>query len=165
MNLPASDFQILKLTTDFYNDYPNPPYLEILKKEKRAYNCILFQTHYNYYICVPYRTRISHTYAYCFKNSARSRKYRSGLDYTKIVIINKNEYIDNKDALVDKDEYNETMINIKRIEREALEYVEDYVGHIKGENVLHPQEFKRRYSFSPLKYFHRELGIFIESWE
>lgn len=82
MNLPDSDFQILKLTEDFYNAYPNPPYLEILKKEQRAYNCILFQTHYNYYICVPYRTEISHTYAYHFKNSVRSRKHRSGLDYT-----------------------------------------------------------------------------------
>ena len=159
MNLPANDSQILKLTTDFYEKYPNPPYLEILKKEQRPYNCILFQTHYNYYICVPYRTRISHTYAYCFKKSARSRKHRSGLDYTKIVIISKGEYIDNKDALVDQDEYIETMMNLKRIKREALKYVEDYVAHIKGVRALHPQEFRRRYAFSPLKYFHKELGI------
>lgn len=159
MNLPANDSQILKLTTDFYNAYPNPPYLEILKKERRAYNCILFQTHYDYYICVPYRTKISHTYAYRFQNSARSRKHRSGLDYTKIVIISKGQYIDDKDALVDQDEYNETMMNLKRIKREALKYVEDYVEHVKGVNILHPQEFKRRYSYSPLKYFHKELKI------
>ena len=36
------------------------------------------------------------------------------MDYTKIVIIKKSEYIDNIDALVDQDEYNETMKNLKR---------------------------------------------------
>lgn len=159
MNLPESDFQILKLTDVFYNVYPNPPYKEILMKRQRAYNCILFQTHYDYFICVPYRTEISHTYAYHFKNSERSVVHKSGLDYTKIVIINKGEYIDTRDALVDRDEYNETMVNLKRIKREALEFVEDYVAHIKGIRILHPQEFRRRYSYSPLKYFHKELGI------
>lgn len=159
MNLPENDFQILKLTDDFYNAYPNPPYIEILKKRQRAYNCILFQTHYDYYICVPYRTEITHQYAYRFKKSARSRAHKSGLDYTKIVIISKNEYIDNIDAIVDKDEYNETMTNLKRIKREALEYVEDYVGYMNGTKVLSPQEFRRRYNYSPLQYFHNELGI------
>ncbi len=99
MNLPDNDFQILKLTSDFYNAYPNPPYVEILQKQHRAYNCILFQLHYDYYICVPYRTEISHKYSYLFRNSARSRKHKSSLDYTKIVIISKSEYIDSKDVI------------------------------------------------------------------
>lgn len=159
MNTPESDFQVLRLTDDFYNAYPNPPYREILKKRQRAYNCILFQTHYDYYICVPYRSEIPHAFAYLFKKSVRSLKHRSGLDYTKIVIISKSEYVDNIDALVDKDEYNETVVNIKRIKREALEFVEEYVEHVKGIKKLSPQEFKRRYSFSPLQYFHDELGI------
>lgn len=105
MNLPENDYQILKLTDTFYETYPNPPFVEILKKRKRAYSCILFQTHFDYYICVPYRTEISHNYAYHFKSSVRSRKHRSGLDYTKIVIISNNEHIDSKGALVDQDEY------------------------------------------------------------
>ncbi|MBR5565715.1 MAG: hypothetical protein IKW08_06055 [Roseburia sp.] len=66
MYLSENDSQILKLTDVFYNTYPNPPYKEILKKQQRAYNCILFQTHYDYYICVPYRTEITHKYAYKF---------------------------------------------------------------------------------------------------
>lgn len=89
----------------------------------------------------------------------RSRTHKSGLDYTKIVIINKSEYIDNQDALVDQDEYNETMINLNRIKREALQFVEDYVAHIQGTKILHQQEFRRRYGYSPLKYFHNELGM------
>ena len=47
----------------------------------------------------------------------------------------------------DKDEYNETMVNLDRIKSEALEFVEDYVAHVKGEKVLHPSEYKRRYMF------------------
>ena len=159
MSLPENDYQILKLTDEFFNAYPNPPYVEILKKRQRAYNCILFQTHYGYFICVPYRTEISHKYAYHFKNSIRSRMHKSGLDYTKIVIITDAKYIDTQDALIDKDEYNETMVNLEKIKSEALMFVEDYVLHIKKQKMLHPKEFKRRYLFSPLKYFHAEMGI------
>ena len=79
--------------------------------------------------------------------------------YTKIVIITDTRFIDTQDALIDKDEYNETMVNLKKIKSEALAFVEEYVSHIKGEQLLHPKEFKRRYSFSPLKYFHAEMGV------
>ena len=159
MVLPENDYQILKLTDAFYNAYPKQLYPEILEKRKRAYNCILFQTHYDYYICVPYRTEITHKYAYHFKKSLRSRMHRSGLDYTKIIIIQDGTYIDTKDALLDKDEYNETMINIEKIKRESLIFVEDYVMHIQGVKLLQPQEFARRYNYSTLQYFHKELGI------
>ena len=159
MSLPENDYQILRLTDDFYKDYPNPPFIEILKKEKRAYTCILFQTHYGYFICVPYRTEISHKYAYHFKHTKRSLKHRSGLDYTKIVILTDGRYIDTQEAIVDKDEYKETVVNIETIKRHALTFVENYVEHIKGEKLMHVNEFRRRYAFSSLQYFHHELGI------
>lgn len=159
MHLPENDYQILKLTNKFYKDYPNPPYSEILKKQQRAYNCLLFETHYHYFICIPFRTEISHKYAYHFKQSLRSRKHKSGLDYTKIVIIRNPHYIENKVALIDKDEFNETMRNLERIKKESLIFVEDYMKCMRGEKILHTSEFKRRYGFSPLKYFHKELGI------
>ena len=69
------------------------------------------------------------------------------------------EYVESKEALLDKDEYNETIINIKRIKREALGFVEDYVAHATGKKVLQEQEFRRRYNYSPLRYFHKELKI------
>lgn len=159
MKLSDNDFQILRLTDAFYKAYPNPPHVEILKKKQRAYNCILFQSHYDYFVCVPYRTEISHAYAYHFKNSRRARKHKSGLDYTKILIINKLDYIDRCDAIIDNDEFNETMINLEKIKREALRYVEEYVDHKNGANVLHPEEYRRRYTYSTLKYFHKELGL------
>lgn len=149
----------MKLTDVFYREYPNPLYNEILKKNNRAYNCLLFQSHYDYFICIPYRSEISHKYAFHFTNTTRSKEHKSGLDYSKIVIITKTDYIDSVDAIIDKDEFKETMVNLKQIKKEALDFVEDYVLHMKGIKMLHEREFERRYGFSSLKYFHRELGI------
>ena len=42
MYLPENTYQILKLTDLFYDTYPDPLYKEILKKKKRAYNCLEF---------------------------------------------------------------------------------------------------------------------------
>lgn len=83
------DYQILNLTNKFYFDYPNPPYKEIVRKSGRLYNCLLVQSHYGYFICIPYRSNINHKYAFRFKGSARSKKTNSGLDYSKIVIVKK----------------------------------------------------------------------------
>ena len=162
MILPENDYQILKLTDVFYQAYPNPPYKEILKKNQRAYNCLLFQSHYDYFICIPYRSEINHKYAFHFSNTVRSRAHKSGLDYSKIVIIDKTEYIDSVNAIIDKDEFNETMVNLERIKKEALEFVEDYIFHMNGIKKLHKREFDRRYTFSPLQYFHNELRIVLK---
>lgn len=159
MKLPENDYQILKLTPLFYETFLTPTHKEILQKNNRAYNCLLFQTHYDYFIAVPYRSEIAHKYAYHFRYSKRSIKHRSGLDYTKIVIIDKKEYLDAKDAIIDKDEYNETIRNFDKIKEEVLQYIEDYIKHMKKIKLLSEREFQRRYKFSTLKYFHKELKI------
>lgn len=51
------------------------------------------------------------------------------------------------------------MVHLEKIRVEALVFVEEYVSHIKGEQLLHPKEFKRRYWFLSLKYFHAEMGV------
>ncbi len=159
MKLPENDYQILKLTPMFYEKYLTASHNEILQKNNRAYNCLLFQTHYDYFIAVPYRSEIAHKYAYHFRYSKRSIKHKSGLDYTKIVILDNTEYLDNKDAVIDKDEYNETIRNFEIIKEQVLHYVEDYIAYQRGLKTINEKEFQRRYRFSTLKYFHRELGI------
>ena len=159
MKLPENDYQILKLTPMFYNDYLNSSHTEILQKNNRAYNCLLFQTHYNFFIAVPYRSEIAHKYAYHFRYSKRSRIHKSGLDYTKIIIVGQNEYLDTKDAVIDNDEYNETIRNFNKIKQEVLEYVEEYMNYVEGRGRISEKEFERRYKYSTLKYFHKELGL------
>ena len=59
MNSPF-DYQILKLTDAFYNTYSKEEYPELLLKSGRSYNCLLIESHYGYFICVPFRTNIRH---------------------------------------------------------------------------------------------------------
>ena len=152
------DYAIYSLSDEFYRMYPDPPYKEILKKQSRGYACLLFQSHYGYFICVPYRSEISHKYAYHFRSSKRSQKHKSGIDYTKAVIIKELKYLD-KPILIDQDEYAETRKNIFYIAKKAEEYVETYKKYLKGEKKISNEEFFRRYRCTSLKYFHRELDI------
>lgn len=132
-NLPDYDYQVVKLNEDFYRDYPNADYPEIAIKEDRRYNCLLIQTHYDYFICVPFRSNVKHKSAFHFKSSQRSKRSKSALDYSKIVIIKDTKCLDNKQGIVDADEYREMMINLDRIVSEALKYVDDYVAFLKCE--------------------------------
>lgn len=154
------DYQVLNLTQQFYNDYPSPPYDELMRKDNRPYNCLLIQSHYDYFICIPYRTQINHKYAYKFKHSQRSKRAKSGLDFSKIAIIKNSDYVGITDAMVDKDEYNETRDNIEYIRNDAQEYIDDYINHIVGSSDKYDEiEFNRIYKYSTLAYFHNELGI------
>lgn len=154
------DYQILNLTQQFFADYPSPPYDEIIRKPGRPYNCLLIQSHYGYFICIPYRSHINHKHAYKFKNSVRSQRTKSGLDYSKIVIITNSIYLSTANAIVDKDEFVETREKIEYIKNDAQRYIDDYVAYKMGcRKKYDKKEFLRIYQYSTLQYFHKELGI------
>lgn len=154
-----SDYQILKLTNNFYLKYDKKEYPEILSKNNRPYNCILFETHYDYFICVPFRTNIKHSNAFKFSKSKRSKSNKSGLDYSKMIIVKDLDLLESKDAIIDKDEYKEVVQNIDKIKKGALEYLEDYIDYNLGKNNIHINEYQRRYKYTTLKYFHNEIFI------
>ncbi len=82
------------------------------------------------------------------------------MDYSKIVIVQKKEYLEDFDAVVDRDEYKETRDNIEYIKKDAQEYIDDYVNQINGNLQKYDEkEFQRIYNYSTLQYFHKELGI------
>ena len=64
-----------------------------------------------------------------------------------------------QNGIIDQDEFKQTMVHLETIKQEALTFVEDYILHIKGIHLLHNREFSRRYRYSPLQYFHNELGL------
>lgn len=95
-----------------------------------------------------------------FTGTARSRTAKSGLDYSKIVVIKDSDYLDpNMTAIVDQDEYTEMMRNLPSIVREANNYVDTYINHVNGTSPIHPREFARKYQYSTLPYFHDIMGI------
>lgn len=148
-------YQIYRLSAQFAKDYPSSQYPELLHKNNRPYTCLLIETKEDYFICVPFRSDINHNNAYLFKNSVRSRSKKSGLDYSKIVIIKDNSYLDNGSAVVDADEYAEMVTNINKIVNDVNNYVTTYIDHIKGVHVLHPRQYNRLYKYSSLPYFNK----------
>ena len=46
-------YEWVDLSDDFYNDYPHNLYPELLEKKERPYNCLLFPTRHDFYICIP----------------------------------------------------------------------------------------------------------------
>ena len=154
-------FDVYLLSERFIKDYPLNEYSELMYKQGRPYNCLLIDSHNNYFICVPFRSNINHSNAYMFKNTKRSRMTKSGLDYSKSLIITKHDYFDSMKAIVDADEYTETVQNINKIAKEVLKYVDRYIMHVSKKNILNDREFERKYKFSTLKYFHSELGLMV----
>ncbi len=147
------DVEIYKLSHQFVTDFPYSQYPELLKKQARPHYCLLIDLHCDYFICVPFRSDIRHNNAYMFKNSARSKSHKSGLDYTKIIIIEDSQRYLERNALVDQDEYNEAMQNISLIAKQAERYVTTYIKHKSGEKVLHKSAYSRLYGCSTLPYF------------
>ena len=150
---------VCRFTLDFVKAYPSALYPELMYKVGRPYSCILIESRYGYYICVPFRSHIAHNNAYIFSGTRRSLCTRSGLDYTKLVLVEKPDYIDNKGVVVYQDEYIDVQKHISQIILEVDNYIERYVLHVTGKKNLHPREFSRNYKYSTLPYFHDILGI------
>ena len=150
---------VYQLTQDFLNDYPESQYPELMYKLGRPYSCLLIDTFCDYYICIPFRSHINHKNAFMFRGTQRSMHSKSGLDYTKMVLVNKDSYIDNKKVVVDQNEYNEMQKNLLQIVTESVAYLERYINHVTGKVLMHPREFARNYRYSTLLYFHNVLGI------
>ena len=96
-----------------------------------------------------------------FKFSGRSKKHQSGLDFTKLVIVSKDEYI-GESSTIDIDEYKEFEKQEDHIHKNLEKYIHDYVEHVNGHMSLHIKQFERKYKYSTLKYFHKELGIVVK---
>ena len=154
------DSQVYLLSSKFISDYPLSRFPELMYKQGRPYACLLIETHDGYFLCVPFRSSINHNNAFLFTGTRRSQASRSGLDYSKTIVINNSDYIDSSvRAIVDNDEYSEMMRNLPKIVSDELDYVNTYISHKDGTATLHPREYKRRYGYSTLPYFVSILGV------
>lgn len=150
-------FTVKKLSSSFYNDFSPSEYPEILSNIERPYNILLFSLNNTYDIGVPFRTHMRHRNGYLF-SSATIPHSKPGLDYSKLIIFEKQNYIGDA-VMVDNDQYAEVVQNIATISKEIHDYIEVYVQHKKGIKVLHPREYSRKYGFSTLPYFRHLLNI------
>ena len=56
--------EIYNLSLEFYQNYPTNQYPEILVKSNRPYACLLVNYMNDLFLCIPFRSHISHNYAY-----------------------------------------------------------------------------------------------------
>ena len=142
------------LSNEFYNDYPACDFPEIEHKVARPYMVLLIKIENNTY-AIPFRTNIRHRYCYKFKHSNRESQSVTGLDYTKAVIVNDSKYIGGK-ANIDNKEFVELNNKYYFIISQFKKYVIGYTEYTTGKLNKYEQ---RKYRFSTLKYFHKELGL------
>lgn len=149
---------IYLLNSQFYLDYPQSRFPEIMTDPNRPYNIVIYDDYYDIYVCVPIRTNVHHNN--CFRLPQTITNTKPGVDYSKMVIFKDSRYFD-KTVLIDQIQMATFHSNSARIHSEIKDYLDKYIKHVKGENVLSNGEFRRKYLFSTLPYFHNELGIGI----
>lgn len=154
------DLDLYRLSSRFSQDYPCDKYPELLCKTGRPYTCLLIDSHYDYFICVPFRSFIKHKNAFLFHGTSRSKRTISGLDYSKIIIVQNNDYLDSDPKpVVDSNEYKEMIKNLPYIVKDVNDYINTYVKHVNGTEPIHFRKFARKYGCSTLPYFHDILGV------
>lgn len=80
--------KIVFLTNSFYQDHPNPPFKEMEQKQNRPYIVFLVEIEGHTW-AIPFRSHIRHRHAF-FTDA----KNKCGIDYSKAVVVDKPEYID-----------------------------------------------------------------------
>lgn len=138
------------LTELFYETYQGC--MEILLKEKRQY-CIAVFIVNGIKFAIPFRTHINHKYCYIFKNSPRSDK--SGLDFTKAVVITDDNFI-GEDAIIDSKEYSEFINKQAIIANRFEKFIRNYIKWTSNPSYYRAEKI---IAFSALQYFHKELGL------
>ena len=138
------------LNDRFYKE--TKEFSEILHKPQRPYAIALFEIDHLQF-AIPFRTNISHPYAYKFKNF--TSKKNSGLDFSKAVIIEKDKL--GNQAFIDNQEYLEFSKRRAIIAKRFFKFLENYKKWI--ENPTTYQYKVKSLKYCTLQYYHQKLGI------
>ncbi|MBO4912726.1 MAG: hypothetical protein J5504_08370 [Butyrivibrio sp.] len=132
--------KLIYLTQQFYNDYACCP--EILQKPNRPYACLTVKIE-NHLFAIPLRHHISHSF--CFNTT-----YDYGLDYTKAVVVDDNNYIAQSKVWINSTEWNVIKANEPKIIYEFTKYVRQYKRASRNPNNPRNMSILR---YSALQYF------------
>ena len=148
------NMELRYLSASFYTHYKECS--EIMNKgETRPYIIILVETESNKF-AIPFRTHL-HKTKDCYESNPQTN---SGIDYTKAVVITKDEYLD-KDRYpeIEHKEYNYIKFKEKEIKIAFTKFVKDYkkdvIRHKNNPDIPENPRFK----YCTLQYFKNELGL------
>lgn len=154
MNKNNKRYKLNYLSAEFYSRYNSADYPEIENKSSRPYMVMLIQIEHNTF-AIPFRTNVKHNNCYKFENSSRPTHSITGLDYSKAVIVNDSKYIGAAARINDR-EYTELDTNYHIITKQFTSFVKNYIKYRNGK--LNEYQVKK-YKYTTLKYFHKELGL------
>ncbi len=144
---------IQKLEDAFFDE--NKHLVEVLDKKngvwdeekKRGYGIVLISLD-NLRFGIPLRSHIAHRA--CFTTSGTK-----GLDYSKSVLLLKDEYISASPFKIPEPEYVKIKDRTVFIGKQFSKYVDRYIYAVGKDD----QNILRHYRFSTLQNYHAELGI------
>ncbi|MDQ7731047.1 type III toxin-antitoxin system TenpIN family toxin [Halomonas sp. SpR8] len=144
---------IQKLEAEFFEE--NSHLVEVLDKrngvwdgeKERGYGILLI-SYNSLRFGIPLRSHIKHKFCFFTDGS-------KGLDYTKAVLLVKDDYISQTPFMIPSDEYVKIKDRTHHIGDKFSKYVNKYVDGVgkNDRNVL------RDYRFSTLQNYHKELGL------
>jgi len=138
------------LSEQFYSEYDTKRFPEILNKESRPYILILIEID-KLTFAIPFRSNIHH------QNSFITDKTNHfGIDYSKAVVIIKQEYIAmNRTPTV----RNEEFLKITKTKHFIINSFKGYLKRYKNAFKQNKHDKISDYKYSTLQYFHKELGL------
>jgi len=128
---------------------------QVLQKN-RGYG-IVFLTINSLIYAIPLRSNLNHSSGFktIFIKDHNGNDSWCGLDYSKALVVEKDDIEKTSFKLRDSNEFNKIQKNKDKIEREFEKYVLGYIKSVKNETST----TDRRFKFSTLQYFHTELGL------
>lgn len=145
--------ELIYLTKDFYEDYPQSVYSEILHKNDRPY-AVVFIIVDGLEFALPFQSHIRHQYLFITDSSHPNDL--KGIDYTKAVLITSPTYKSSSEVRIRQNEFNALKGNEYKIMKGFKSYLNQYKKAAKRLDVKRNQTFCK---YSSLQYFHKELGI------
>ena len=137
------------LSDSFYEDYKDCR--EILLKDNRPYTQVVLEVS-NILFAIPLRTHIPHINAY-FTDKIK----KCGLDFSKAVIIQKDEYINRENkAKVNKEEYKFLLGKDFEVKMGMLRYINEYK---KAKANLNIPRNKTLCEYSTLQYYEKYINL------
>lgn len=134
--------RLVYLSGAFYESFPRNDYPEMLHKEERPYICITVEVDNREY-ALPIRHHITHRHAF-------STIGERGIDYTKAVVIESEDYIAGDAPIIDTVEWRKIQMNERAIIVGFTKYLKEYRRALSRKDKLKDDIILR---YSALQYF------------
>jgi len=124
---------------------------QVLTKN-RGYGVLYFR-HGEMIFALPLRSNLNHPNGLRTIFDKRAGQW-NGVDYSKALIVDPDDLLPEAFKPKNSAEYDKIKANSEKIKREFFEYLAEYIVSIRE-----GKELDRKFHFTTLQYFHRELGL------